>query len=310
MSFRLPNVRIGPPVNHQGLTLFPLFTEGNRPVDYLLSDEAIHMALVTVEEVSEGGSVPELLVRNEADARVLFLEGEELRGAKQNRVLNCSVLVPAKSHLRLPVSCVEKGRWRYSSSSFSSSDTMSSSKLRHVLKSSVMQSLKQDQGHRSDQTAVWHEVGRLQEKLGVASPTHALSDTFVLHTDTIVEYRKKLQYFEGCSGVAVAVGAKLASIDLFDKPDTCLKVWSRLLAGSALEAMEKKAEGNLAMEEVEETLRASAAAAWDEVKPIGEGQEFRAAFKGHVASALVCEGSRQKAFHVPCLVHFSIISGL
>ena len=50
-----------------------------------------------VEEVSEGGSVPNLLVTNAGDARVLFLEGEELRGTKQNRVLNTSVLVAAHS---------------------------------------------------------------------------------------------------------------------------------------------------------------------------------------------------------------------
>jgi transposase len=46
---------------------------------------------VTVQEVSEGGSVPDLLVENSGDTRVLFLEGEELVGAKQNRILNTSV---------------------------------------------------------------------------------------------------------------------------------------------------------------------------------------------------------------------------
>ena len=43
---------------------------------------------MTVEEVSEGGSVPNLFVENKGDIRVLFLEGEQLIGAKQNRVLN------------------------------------------------------------------------------------------------------------------------------------------------------------------------------------------------------------------------------
>ena len=41
-----------------------------------------------ITEVSEGGSVPELRVVNKGDARILVLDGEELRGAKQNRVLN------------------------------------------------------------------------------------------------------------------------------------------------------------------------------------------------------------------------------
>ena len=109
----LPDVRVGDPIRHEALTVFPLFSPPDGAVDYLLSDEAIAAGSVTVEEVSEGGSVPNLLVTNQGDSRVLFLEGEELRGAKQNRVLNTSVLVAAHSKTPIPVSCVEQGRWRY-----------------------------------------------------------------------------------------------------------------------------------------------------------------------------------------------------
>ena len=91
----LPEVRVGEPIRHETLTVFPLFSPPAETVEYLLSDEAINAGAVTVEEVSEGGSVPNLLVSNTGDCRVLFLEGEELKGAKQNRVLNTSVLVAA-----------------------------------------------------------------------------------------------------------------------------------------------------------------------------------------------------------------------
>ena len=86
-----------PPVRHASLSVFPLFTELSSEVDYLLADEAIAAEAVIVKEVSESGSVPDLLVENKGDARVLFLEGEELVGAKQNRILNTSVLVAAHS---------------------------------------------------------------------------------------------------------------------------------------------------------------------------------------------------------------------
>src|SRR5690242_13337551 len=106
------DLRIGPPLRHGALTVFPLLGGGAHPVDYLLSDEAMEAGTVTVEEASREGSVPDLLVRNKGDRRALFLEGEELRGAKQNRILNTSVLVPAHAKLPIPVSCVEQGRWR------------------------------------------------------------------------------------------------------------------------------------------------------------------------------------------------------
>jgi hypothetical protein len=94
------DLRVGQPISHGLLTVFPLFCEVNRQVDYVLSDEAMEAGTVTVGEVSQEGSVPNLFVENKGDQRALFLEGEELRGAKQNRILNTSVLVPA--HGKLP----------------------------------------------------------------------------------------------------------------------------------------------------------------------------------------------------------------
>jgi hypothetical protein len=139
----LPEIRVGDPVCHDALAVFPLFTEPHNGIPYVLSDEAIAAGTVTVTEVSEGGSVPNLLVDNQADILVLFLEGEEWRGAKQNRVLNTSVLVAAKSRTPIPVSCVEQGRWGYHSRHFASG-SHSSSKLRHVLKKSVTRSARED----------------------------------------------------------------------------------------------------------------------------------------------------------------------
>ena len=41
--------------------------------------------------------MPELVVENPLAERVLLYDGEELLGAKQNRILDVSVLVAAKS---------------------------------------------------------------------------------------------------------------------------------------------------------------------------------------------------------------------
>ena len=110
MSVALPKLRVGDPVRHETLSVFPLFSEPNSNIEYRLSDEALADESLLVEEISEGGSVPDLLVENKGDVRVLFLEGEELVGAKQNRILNTSVLVAAHTKIKIPVSCVEQGR--------------------------------------------------------------------------------------------------------------------------------------------------------------------------------------------------------
>jgi hypothetical protein len=63
-----------------------------------------------VTEVSEAGSVPFLQVTNGAARPLLLLDGEELLGAKQNRILNTTVPVAAHTEVTIPVSCVVSGQ--------------------------------------------------------------------------------------------------------------------------------------------------------------------------------------------------------
>ncbi len=284
-----PQVRVGTPVQYQALTVFQLFAEATSPVEYQLADEAINAATVAVQEVSEGGSVPELLVENTGDDRVLFLEGEELRGAKQNRVLNTSILVPAKSKLKVPVSCVEQGRWRYAGKHFTSAKVRSPHGLHYKLKASVTRSVKEGGTHRSDQAGVWQEVAKKQAAFACASPTAAMSDTYESQADKMTEYREQLKYPEGASGVAVALGGRVVALDLFDKAATCQKAWDRLLSGVVLDALEAKGEGQAEPQAVEALLHESAGATWSEAQTVGEGQEYRTEFKGSHGSALLLD---------------------
>lgn len=272
----LPEMCVGDPIRHQSLAVFPLFSTIDAKVDYLLSDEAIRSGVVAVEEVSESGSVPNLRVTNSGDSRVLFLEGEELRGAKQNRVLNTSVLVAAHSQTAIPVSCVEQGRWRYRSKQFASSDSHSSSKLRHILKKSSYAAMKEGRGYTSDQTAVWSEVSRQMSSLDASSPTQSMSDTFELNLARLDEFRERIQYVEGATGVAVAVGNKVVALDIFDKPATCARVWDRLLSGVVMDSLEdSNAEKTAEKADVARLIAGLNARAWEPAPAVGEGREFR-----------------------------------
>ena len=108
-------LEFGAPVVHRQMAMFPLL---NRKSDagsrtYVTLDEALKSATARVGEVSDGGSVPELLFKNLGERPVLLVEGEELVGAKQNRTLNVSILAPPGRETRIPVTCVEAGRWGY-----------------------------------------------------------------------------------------------------------------------------------------------------------------------------------------------------
>ncbi len=285
----LPEIQVGDPIRYKTLAVFPLFSPSGGNVEYLLSDEAIAAGALRVEEVSEGGSVPNLLVTNDSGSKVLFLEGEELRGAKQNRVLNTSVLIAAHSTTKIPVSCVEQGRWRYRSRQFAAGSSHSSSKLRHHLKQSVSESLQSGRGHTSDQMAVWQEVTRQMTSLGSSSGTGAMSDTFDSYRQHLDEFREQLKYVDGATGVAVALGKQVVALDLFDKTSTCRKVWDRLMTGVVMDALEPGTSNAEAQRsDVENLLARLQNNAWQPAPAVGEGKEFRSSVDTQThASALM-----------------------
>ena len=75
---------------------------------YVLLEQAITRGTLTITEVSEAGSVPYLQAVNKGPWPVLIFDGEELVGAKQNRIANATILVGVGKTV-LPVSCVEAG---------------------------------------------------------------------------------------------------------------------------------------------------------------------------------------------------------
>src|SRR5262249_41689024 len=112
---------LGEPVVHDGLTIVPILDPTAVDPGWLLLEEVLALGSAEVTEVNQAGSVPTLTVRNDSDSVIFLLDGEELIGAKQNRILNTTVLVPAHQSLQIPVSCVEVGRWGYRTRSFQAS---------------------------------------------------------------------------------------------------------------------------------------------------------------------------------------------
>lgn len=109
------SLKIGAPMVHLNFALFPLLDDGDGAPGYVLLDDVLERKLARVTEVSPDGRVPELAFENDSAEKILLVHGDELVGAKQNRVLNLSILVGGRQKLVIPVSCVEQARWRYHS---------------------------------------------------------------------------------------------------------------------------------------------------------------------------------------------------
>jgi hypothetical protein len=107
---------------------------------------------------------------------VLILDGEELIGCKQNRIVNLTILAPAEKELELPVSCVEMGRWNSVSTGFSASKQTLYAGLRARKVANVSFSMNSGRRPTADQGAIWDDVSAKFSRMGSSSVSSAMSD--------------------------------------------------------------------------------------------------------------------------------------
>ena len=97
------NLEIKDPQIAHNLTVYPLVLHIEDGPNYITFPEALHNNHLSIKEVDNAGSVPDFIAINKGGMPVLGLNGEELVGAKQNRVLNTTVLLAAHSETTIPV---------------------------------------------------------------------------------------------------------------------------------------------------------------------------------------------------------------
>lgn len=255
-------IRLGEPVDSGALQVFPLILPDDEASTYALLDELLEQGLAEITEVNAGGSVPDLAVDNRSDQDALLLDGMELHGAKQNRMVNLTLILPRKSRTTIPVSCVEQGRWAYRSRTFASSGRTVSSRLRRSKSEAVLSSLKAGGTGYADQMAVWDEVGLYLRKSGARSGTDALDDAFASQQASLATLTECLRDLDA-HGAVVAIGGRVEGMDLLTRRACFRRLWPGLLNGYAMEAVidQSGAAGNMGRGMVEEWLERVAASA-------------------------------------------------
>ncbi len=242
----LETLQLGEPQEHRGIVITPLFPRNTPLASYLTLDQALPLGL-QITEVSESGAVPELAVQNPLEERVLLYDGEELIGAKQNRILNVTVLVDARSTLEIPVSCVEQGRWSRRSDRFASAAHLSNPELRHRKAASLAVT---PLARGLAQGEVWDAVTDKARRMRVASPTSANADTFRSHANQLSDLERGFPLEPGQCGAVLALGDTLC-LDWLSRPEAFAQLWPKLRRGYLLDGLErldrpKASEGRIA----------------------------------------------------------------
>jgi ARG/rhodanese/phosphatase superfamily protein len=289
---------IGRPTRYQGLAVYPLKTnERLAAIHYFVLDDAIKTGAFRITEVSESGMVPQLRAINETATPVFLLDGEQLVGAKQNRVLNLSLMLAPKSETEIPVACVEAGRWRSESAAFMASEEAYFAQGRALQMEQVSRSLRSSGAARADQRAVWEAVAAKSARMDVRSPTSAASEIYASRREQARSYLEAIPVEADQIGAAYAIGGSLIGIEIFDSETTFRKLSGKLGRSYALDAMEV---GNPAeppdLDATRAFIQSLRSAAQERSATVGMGETVRLSTDAIVGAALEVDG---------CCVHLS-----
>ena len=293
ISASLEGLALGAPQIFRNLALFPLLAADEAASDYLLLDEAIERKLARITEVSAGGSVPELAFENLSDERILLVDGDELIGAKQNRIINLSILVGGGRRIVIPVSCVEQGRWHSNSREFSSAGRAVFRKARASKMSQVSASMRETGKHRSDQGEIWKDVEHKVRFSRVASPTVSMSDAYDSLSGKLDDSVRAFQPQARQHGAVVAIDGKVSGLEIFDSAAAFAKYLPKLVRSYAMDAIESEdgvAPAVLA-DKVQRFIDEIKSATAERFSALGEGEDIRLSGKG-IAGGALAEGGR------------------
>jgi hypothetical protein len=286
----LSSIVVGPALGSPDLSIFPLLRTLPVEPGYDTLHDAIRTGHAKVTEVSEAGHVPELRVVNDGGGSVLIVDGEELVGAKQNRIVNITILVPARSTLTIPVSCVEAGRWRAASKEFAPAERAYHASGRRAKVEQVSASLRMSSSRHSDQSAIWQEIDLKSARLGAESSTRAAAAMFDKLRERLDGFTNELRPLDGQVGAVFAIRGAIVGLDAFDSPNTWARVMPGLVRSYGLDALDAAIGGNgFAKPEPALFLDAIANAPLETFPAIGLGSDVRIGGDAVVGGALVVD---------------------
>ncbi|MEZ0228167.1 MAG: DUF6569 family protein [Planctomycetota bacterium] len=248
-------IRILGPHVHRNLAVFTLHERGGERGGFLSLDEALASGLVKVTERAQQ-DVRRLQIENRSRSRIFLQEGDRLQGGLQDRTVQTTVVVPASSKARaLDTFCIEQSRW-------SGGRAFTATATGALAPRSVRAAAKV----AGDQCRVWEQVAKAKEdatrRLKARSTTSSLNelleDPQVLKASGyfVDELASILRGTRDVVGFAFAVNGRVEEADIYATPALARKLYRKLLATYALEAVLRAGEDEapLAVPDVERFL--------------------------------------------------------
>jgi len=290
LSQLINQISFGTPQSYNNLTMVPLLKEEDEKIQYTSLKKALAENLIEITEVNEVGHVPELKVVNKSDEYILIIDGEQFVGAKQNRIINASILIDKHSHTIINVACVEEGRWSYKSKNFGDSDFMLEKNIREKKMMSVLTSLKTANYFRADQGEIWDEVHNFQMKVNFRSKTSSMEDAYKSREKELKDFSKSFQVRPMQRGMLIFVDGKISGIEYLSSKEVFSEYFEKILhsyTAGAFFDQKNVIEQVDYLDEAKKFLLSLSDSKESKFKSIGLGDDIRLESNSTLASALI-----------------------
>jgi hypothetical protein len=236
----------GAPIQAECATVWPVYTSAalaDVGDDFVSLADAQAAGNATIRETGEG-SVNTLVVENTGARPILVLAGTLLKGGRQDRQVGQDFIVPARTVVSADAFCVEHGRW---TASREGSDTGGTFEAKQSLATKAVRKKAQ---YDSDQSGVWDEVAKENERAGKAPGSGTLlatvEDADVKAAERRAGVEKRIREALASAkargqrpvGLAYAVAGKVREVRVFTHPRIFDRFEETLVATIALEELQ------------------------------------------------------------------------
>jgi hypothetical protein len=207
------------------------------------------------QEVSynSGASVNELALVNRSGKKLMLLAGEVIVGGKQDRIVQEDRVIPPVSvPVALNVFCVEHGRWTPRETSYNGGGAAPARVAAPVvanapekfdsLNAVAHPKLRGAAQDKKEQSAVWDEVSKNNEKLGTKTGTDTYQEVYANkkvagQLDDYVRTLEREVLQPGVVGVVVARNGRAVWADVFASQRLFASYWPKLLKSYVVDAI-------------------------------------------------------------------------
>ena len=224
------------PYVHENLAIFIFHSDERVSAEkiYITLEEGMKKKLVKITE-SKRAEVQQLLVTNKSELPLYLQVGELVRGGKQDRTLQTSLVIPPKTRkVPIPSFCVEQNRWS-GGEEFAAAATIAPAKETRI----AIQS--------GDQGKVWSSVRSYKSSVRDATGLTASSSSSVneeldskefvtIMGNYVSPLKDAPNKFVRPVGLAYAVNGQISTVDVYNSPVLFKKLYPKLLKTAAAEA--------------------------------------------------------------------------